>query len=290
MTWDKENPKSEYPKSELCKPAAHYNKSRAKRGIPCSDLGFRKFGFKLVLALILLFYLSSLAQAFSFAVFGDNHGNLRMLSDIFTRIKADRDIQFAVNVGDMVNRGDASQFKAYADFVNNSGVKVYHVMGNHDAYNGDGQFIKYFGRTYYSFDHENAHFIVLNNALNMYFDETQLDFLEKDLEANKGRGIFVFFHKPAFDPSNVYREFVMSDRRLAVKMMDLFKKYKVRYVSSGHIHAYLRSESSGVVYLVTGGGGGVLHLPAFMGGFYHYVKITVDGDKVKDEVVKLYDQ
>jgi len=266
-------------------PLANY-KSRAKRGIPSSDLGFRVFGFILA---ITVFFSFQPAFAFSFAVFGDNHGNLRMLSDIFSRIKADKSIEFAVNTGDFVNDGSAEEYKAYADFVSREGVRVYNVMGNHDACRGAYRsFAKYFGPDYYSFDRGNAHFIVLDNSFRGTFDKKQFDFLESELKANRNKVLFVFFHKPNFDPSNVYSDYVMSERQMSEKMTGLFEKYRVRYVFTGHIHAYLKAERNGVVYIVTGGSGGVLHLPAMMGGFYHYIKVTVDGDRVKDEVMRLY--
>jgi len=245
----------------------------------------------LTLGIIILFlFLSVSANAFSFAVFGDNHGDLRTLSIIFSKIRSDKDVAFAVNLGDIVNNGSADEYRRYSDFISKSGIKVYNVMGNHDAVLGGYKlFAKYFGKDYYSFDHENAHFVILNNSFRSFFDEAQKDFLIKDLEANKGKPTFVFFHKPTFDPSDVYTAYLASDRKMTEKMMEIFEKYRVRYVMAGHIHAYLKTQRNGIVYIVSGGAGGPLHLPASLGGFYHFVKITVDGDRIKDEVVRLYE-
>ncbi|MFA4967559.1 MAG: metallophosphoesterase [Candidatus Margulisiibacteriota bacterium] len=253
----------------------------------CSGQAVKKSSGLAVILFLLLFQSSF---AFSFAVFGDNHNDVNTLSTIFSKIKADKNIAFAVNLGDFVNNGSAADYKQYVDFIDKSGIKVYNVMGNHDAAHGGYKlFAKYFGKDYYSFDHENAHFLVLNNSFKVFFDKTQMDFLLKDLKANQGKPIFVFFHKPTFDPSEVYTNYLASDRKTAEKMMEIFKRYKVRYVMTGHIHAYLRAERDGVIYIVTGGAGGPLHLPASLGGYYHYVKVTVDGDQIKDEVVRLYE-
>lgn len=64
----------------------------------------------------------------------------------------------------------------------------------------------------------------------------------------------------------------------------------MRYVFAGHIHGYGREERNGTVYILTAGGGAPLYLPAFDGGFYHYVKVTVDGNKITDELVKVYNE
>jgi predicted phosphodiesterase len=71
------------------------------------------------------------------------------------------------------------------------------------------------------------------------------------------------------------------------ELMALFKKYQVKMVVTGHIHGYARAERDGVIYLVTAGAGAPLYLPADFGGFYHYVKITVDGNKISEQVIKI---
>jgi hypothetical protein len=63
----------------------------------------------------------------------------------------------------------------------------------------------------------------------------------------------------------------------------------VNYVFAGHIHGYASSKRNGTVYIVSGGGGGPLHLPEDFGGFYHYVKIKVEGENIFDKIVRVYE-
>jgi len=170
------------------------------------------------------------------------------------------------------------------------GIPIYHVKGNHDAvYSGYKYFRFFFGPSYFSFDYENSHFLILDNALKGNFTENQYKWMIKNLKENKKDHTFVFFHKPTFDVTNFFPDFIMDNRQMGALMMEDFKKYKIDYVFSGHLHAYGRAARDGVVYITSGGAGSPLHLPFFAGGFFHYMKITVDNGKITDEVIKIYD-
>jgi 3',5'-cyclic AMP phosphodiesterase CpdA len=226
--------------------------------------------------------------AFSFAVFGDNQGWPGVLPKIIRSINQDPSIDFVVSVGDTVGHPQPQDFQKYLKLVGGLNAPFHQTPGNHDlAWGGWRYYVKHFGRYYYSFDYEDAHFIVLNNAFKESFDHQQLNWLKGDLKNNTGRSIFVFMHKPTFDPSQIYRDHVMSGRRVTEELMALFKKYQVKMVVTGHIHGYARAERDGVIYLVTAGAGAPLYLPADFGGFYHYVKITVDGNKISEQVIKI---
>ncbi|MBU0574013.1 MAG: metallophosphoesterase [Candidatus Margulisbacteria bacterium] len=247
-----------------------------------------------ILLLVVFFALPALSmstspqESFSFVVFGDNQGNDRVFNKIIDSINHDPYISFAVHVGDMVDSPTEKEYQHFLGLIKRLNVKMFPTMGNHDAvYGGDKRFNKYFGRVYYSFDHKNSHFIVMDNSLKNSFGKKQFDWLITDLEKNKKVNTFVFFHKPLYDPSGIFLDYIMSSRETAEKLMDVFKTYHVKYVFFGHIHGYARSVRAGTTYILSGGAGGPLHLPPALGGFYHYVKITVKGDKIKSEVIKI---
>jgi hypothetical protein len=81
----------------------------------------------------------------------------------------------------------------------------------------------------------------------------------------------------------------MSGRKVTEELVKLFAKYKVTRVFAGHIHGYAKTERDGVVYSISGGGGGQLHLPPEFGGFYHYLRIDVDKKKITDTIRRVYD-
>ena len=231
---------------------------------------------------------------FSFVVFGDSHGNNEIFGPLLDKVNLESDLAFVVSTGDFVSYGKATQKKQYEDYlktIKKLKVPFHQVMGNHDGVkDGYKYFSQYFGPGYYSFDHENAHFIVLNNAFRVSFDKEQKAWLKVDLAKNVNKPVFVFMHKPALDPTDsVFEKYIMPGRQETKELLELFSRYKVDYVIAGHVHGYARTKRDGVVYLLVGGAGGPLHLPRELGGFFHYVKITVAGDKINDEVKMIYE-
>lgn len=246
---------------------------------------------RLVAGFLALLCLASSAFAFSFAVFGDNQGNDELLSELITSWNRDQSLDFIVNLGDFTVHGKKTEYQSFLKKTALLKVPMRYVQGNHDGVAGGWRnFEKLIGPAYYAFDHDDCRFIVLNNAFRESFDPAQFKWLKSQLAAARGKKIFVFMHKPVFDPSEIYNDYVMSGRAVTEELTKLFSKYKVRYVFAGHIHGYAKSERDGVVYMVSGGGGGPLHLPRELGGFYHYVKITVNGETVTDQVIRPYEQ
>ena len=230
------------------------------------------------------------SDSFSFVVFGDNRDGDDVFLNLIKRVNEEQDIAFAVNTGDFVSQGRESEYKKYLKMISSFKTKIYHVPGNHDMVKyGYRYFRKYFGSYYYSFDYKNSHFVILNNAFQPSFHAKQFAWLKNDLASTKKENIFVFMHRPTFDPTEIYKSYVMSGRQTVKEVMGLFKKNKVDYVFAGHIHGYARAKRDGIVYIVAAGAGAPLYLPRDFGGFYHYVKISVAGNKIRDEVIKLYD-
>jgi 1,2-diacylglycerol 3-alpha-glucosyltransferase len=234
--------------------------------------------------------LSAAAFAYSFAVFGDNQGNYTLFNDLLSKLKQEKGLNFVVQTGDFVPYGEEAHYIKYRQLMAGLKLPYYQVMGNHDGVKGGWRnFAKYFGPTYYSFDYEGDRFIIVDNAYRQSFDAKQFKWLKSELARPGARHKFVFMHKPVFDPSEIYQDHIMSSRAVIEELKRLFVKYRVDYVLAGHIHGYARSEKDGVTYIVSGGAGGPLYLPPELGGFYNYVRIDVDNDRIGDQVKMIYE-
>ena len=234
--------------------------------------------------------LTSSILAYSFVVFGDNQGYYRILNDLLAKVKQEKNLTFIVQTGDFVPYGEEEHYVKYRRLMAELDLSYYQVMGNHDGVQGGWRrFARHFGRDYYSFDYQGDRFIFLNNAFKESFDQAQFDWLKRELARPGARHKFVFMHKPVFDPSEIYRDHVMSGRAVTEELIGLFSKYKVDRVFAGHIHGYARSERDGVVYTVSGGAGGSLYLPPEFGGAYNYVRVDVNGDRISDRMVRVYE-
>ncbi len=178
--------------------------------------------------------------------------------------------KWALTMGDnQYDDGKISEFRSYLDttwgrFKN----KIRPTPGNHEYYDpagGASGYKEYFGsiampngKTYYSFDEGNWHFIALDSELSMSSSSAQLTWLKNDLAANSKKCVAAYWHHPLFnsgskgyDPTSlpVWRELYRARADL---------------VLNGHDHTYERftpqnpdagSDTNGIVAITAGLGG-----------------------------------
>lgn len=197
------------------------------------------------------------------------------------------DVDFVISGGDQVfdvmrgNRakGD-SLFTLYKTLSSRIKVPVHNTVGNHelfaiypesmeDSTHADykyGMFKRYFGDTYYAFDHKGWHFIVLN-ALDVagqkYFGqigEDQLRWLQRDLAGvSPETPIVVTLHIPLITAFNqVYpRPDQNNDAGPAIvdrdALLAVFKKHNLRLVLQGHLHWLEDLNVENRTHFITGG-------------------------------------
>lgn len=229
---------------------------------------------------------------FSFIVCGDSHGNKEVYQKIIQKVNESQ-AKFLIDLGDISKVGAESEFIDFKSLVNGLKIPYYIVIGNHDVLNGDTFFKKYFGDTYYSWDYDDVHFVVLDNVTDENaFDIGQLDWLENNLQSHKDNLVFIFVHKPPKCPfvSSDLLEFEgeKSDQRID-RFLDIAKKYKVDKIYSGHIHNQLNYSQAGISITITGGAGGPIHnVPIFgQGEFFHYILVKIEDMEYTEEVVRV---
>jgi predicted phosphodiesterase len=233
---------------------------------------------------------------FRFAILGDRTGRARQAVYAQTWGEIDRfRPDFVINAGDTIQGTDdrtaGAQWKEIRAFLDAyRKYTLYLVPGNHDIWSGSSQ--KLFEReaghpATYSFSHQNAHFIVLDNSRSSDLAPEQLKFLEEDLKKNRASDpTFVFFHKPFWLIPLKFQSGAFALHRLA-------REYGVDYVVSGHGHQLLRLERDGVTYLEVGSSGANIgevwnnDSDFAKGLFYHYVQAQVTGARAQLTVKEL---
>ena len=190
-------------------------------------------------------------------------------------------------------------------------VPLFDSPGNHEIHAGqtcaapadtlcgtpcsEEAFRGHFGQLYGSFDFGGAHFIALDTDVPDAKDAitgTQLDWLKSDLEANKGaRAIFVFSHTEFYSSPRIDSSAATSHPAVANRweLQDLFRRYPVKAVFSGHEHIYYREpaeQHDGIDYFVAGGAGAPLYASPDRGGFSHYLVVRLSGTKLSYDVIE----
>lgn len=234
-------------------------------------------------------------ESFSFAfmtdihVFQQNNAEEGLLKAI--RAVNEQNPDFVLTGGDNVMDASAQsyarasgQYNLFKETMKHLRMPYYPAFGNHEYCRRDTEnrpvapekykdlFKSHFGDTYYTFEHKNWHFIVLDSIMfgkdeNYYYgsiDPVQMDWLKSTLEAiGKEKPVVVTLHVPllsvgdqvvvdgsgkrsGFTPRSVVK------RKNAQELVDLFGKYNVKLVLQGHLHMYEEILFKGIRY-ITGG-------------------------------------
>lgn len=234
---------------------------------------------------------------FRFSILGDRTGS--PTPEIYGRVWREIDLlhpDFVINVGDTIQGGDDRRAPAeWSELRSNffdryKHYPLYFTAGNHDVFSETSKEIyeKETGRAVqYSFNYQDAHFTVLDNSRTNTLTAAQMEFLAKDLEANKAKSPkFVFFHRPYWLP---LLKLGASD----FPLHKLARQYGVSHVVSGHGHQFVHMVRDGVTYMEVGSSGGTIDRglergEGFKEGwFYHHVWGRVKGSQVSFSVKEI---
>ncbi len=243
--------------------------------------------------------LEKIRGKFTFIVLGDNRSG----DDVYRKLismAVQRKPAFIVNTGDQVP--DEDDLKEWAKFWEMSKpikVPYFLTVGNHDVNDAKSELIYREqvdlpgNELYYSFKAGNSLFIVLDSYLTgeqKKITGEQYKWLEGVLAKATQRYKFIFLHHPLYPDKDKGRHYGNSLDRYPGdrdKLQALFVKHKVTTVFTGHDHLYLRTTVDGIPHIIAGGGGAPLYANEKDGGFYHFIVVTVDGDKVSAEVIDI---
>ena len=227
---------------------------------------------------------------FRFVVYSDSQNDPAEHTRVLRGIVAAHP-RFVLHAGDMTQKGRdparwAREFFGPAAALLAT-TPIYTCLGNHEG--GASLYYRYFtlpsggGREHeewYSFDYADAHFVVLDTNTDFSPGSAQYAWLEKDLKATREQWLFVVNHQPVFS-SGMHG----GSEKEQQYLVPLYQTYHVDAVFSGHDHQYERSDNRGVVYFVTGGGGGPLYpinvslnpFQRFAESTHHFCAVDISG-------------
>jgi Icc protein len=251
--------------------------------------------FRLIATLLLLLAPLDAAtrpESFHFVILGDRTGGSQPgVYEQALKAAAAENPAFVITVGDTIEGlNDATAETEWQEITRTlkpyRRFPLYLAAGNHDIWSDRSErlFQKYAEHApHYSFDYKQAHFTVLDNSRSEQFGAEEIAFLEKDLQRHAARPVkFIVAHRPSWLMDVVLRNSNFTLHSLA-------KKYGVRYVIAGHVHAMLRFELDGVTYISMASSGG--HLRASRkyedGWFFGYALVEIAGKDVRMQIKEL---
>jgi 3',5'-cyclic-AMP phosphodiesterase len=230
---------------------------------------------------------ASVAATFEFAFLTDIHlrpdmgapKGFQMAIDAVNRLNPD----FVLTGGDLVFdvlRGNKeksdSLFLLYKDMIRSFNMPVYHCVGNHDLFaiyeespedenHPDYKyrmFTRHLGDTYYAFEYEGWHFIVLNSLdvtedkkYKGFVSEGQMEWLKQTLEkVDKAAPVVVVTHIPLITTW----QFVNGGGGTrtvenSAEVFSLFENHNLKLVLQGHIHWKESGFVNDRFHFITGG-------------------------------------
>jgi predicted phosphodiesterase len=197
---------------------------------------------------------------------------------------------FVVHVGDMIHGYTYDpavarrEWKRFKKQIAPLSSPFYPTPGNHDVTTPEIEPVygEIWGndKYYYSFNHDNIHFIVLDVFYRGKFNDIsgdQLEWFKKDLEKNKNAdNIFISLHAPLH----------LSDKFDWNPIHAMIKKYPVRAVFTGHSHIYDYRKKDGIDYFCLNSSGGMRMYSHLLGHSHHYLIVSVNGKKIDYAVVE----
>ena len=241
----------------------------------------------------------SVEPPFRFAVVGDNRDGEKVYNQLMRAI-VERKPNFLIHLGDMIPYPHEREWQAFFEISKQINFPFFPVVGNHDVGTTKRgveiyreQFFLPGGKTYYAFRAGGILFVVLDSEEGKRrIIEEQRSWLEDTLSSSQETFKFVFLHAPLFPPKNSLKKGNALDKypRERDDLHRLFVKTKVKAVFAGDDHRYDRTEKDGIPYLISGGGGAPLAAFEESGGYFHYLWISVQKERVEGEVVDLEGQ
>ena len=200
-------------------------------------------------------------DVFRFAIIGDRTGETvpGVYAQCWREAAADHP-NFVLTVGDTIQGGDdktveAEWRQAWQILAPYQHLEIFFTPGNHDVWSAASAqaYEKYTKHpVHYSFDYEQAHFVVLDNSRSEQLPAGEIAFLQQDLEAHCKQPLkFVVSHRPSWILQAMFNNPQFPLQRLC-------KKYGVQFVIAGHLHEMLSFDLEGVRYLSMASSGGHL--------------------------------
>jgi len=237
--------------------------------------------------------------SFSFGVYGDCRGGYKINAQILRALQ-EKGVRFILFTGDFTNGAGQSEydmwFKEAGDVL--AFIPFMPVHGNHEIMKNTyfDQFALPGNEMWFSYDYGPVHFVHLLSHTEDYALQ-QRGWLLQDLKSTTLPWKIVVAHHPAYSAGGEHgcTQFVLDH------WVDVFERTGVNIYFCGHDHDYERTwpirngriDASGVIYVVTGGGGAPLveagrdWWTAVSESVYHYCVVEVQRSLLRVTVYRL---
>jgi len=222
---------------------------------------------------------------YQFAVIGNMNNSLQIFTTRFLPLVKQRKIAFIISVGNAVFDGEEDKYRLLYRNLKDINIPYLLTAGPNEMEDfGAGKFYRHFGPYFFSFHLNTSYFIFLDSTGKTAW-KWQLRWLKEELtRAEKFPHKFVFLNHAVFPLPDFSREDSpdVLQANIRNQLRDIFSNSQVQAVFSGGYPTFHDTLVSGVRYIITGGGGGLLLEPQDQ---YQFVTVAVEPERVGYENV-----
>jgi len=187
-------------------------------------------------------------------IYGDTRNHPEIHIELIRQVQK-KDFTLVFHTGDQNQKGTRqTEYDSFLEIIAPLDSEFHAVRGNHER--DLKLFLANFpgpqGRSFYSFADEDFKYIILDSNISLLPLEDQYNWLVQELE-RADLPVIIFLHHPVFSSGAHGQEL-----GLELYLPNLFKRYNVTLVVSGHEHSLEHLVYEDVHYLVSGGGGAPL--------------------------------
>lgn len=227
--------------------------------------------------------------SFSFAVVGNVNNSVGIFERTIIPMINKSGADFVVSAGDAVLSGGEDKYRAIYRSLSRLEMPYLLTYGEHEhSLLGGYWFYDHFGPYLFAFSAGNSRFVFLDGTGKTAWN-WQLRWLEEELSAGQSRHTFIFSGRPLWPVDR--RGLLGFDRDppppedFHERFAGLVEGFGVDAVFSAHLPLFSLQRRNHTSYVVTGGAGGlVLNTDR---SYYHYLQVTVEGDRVEIIPVRL---
>jgi hypothetical protein len=235
---------------------------------------------------------TSRAQNFTFAVLGDRTGGAT--EGVFEQVIADVEFlspDLVLTVGDHIegylpdSAGIEAEWEYVVGLLESLGIEYHLTPGNHDIWDAQSRriYARRFGPPDTAFVYNDNLFIILDVSTHYKADNLPVErirWLEDTLQRETGyANVFVFYHKPFW-----CEDFSFQRPNL---LHDIFRRYEVDAVFTGHYHRHFYTERDGIRYFgISSSGGSLPYGGRGKGSFYSYLLVRIEAEDMEVRVLE----
>lgn len=225
-------------------------------------------------------------ESFKFAVVGNIKNSIGIFDKKIIPLLNNSDVDFVISAGNAVSSGGEDKYRALHRTFSRLNMPYLLTFGEeeHSAF-GAFRFYDHYGPYVFAFSAGNQRFVFLDSTGKTSWD-WQMRWILEALEVPASHSFLFVAHSPLFNlqiPGYMKKHLMGQEE--GEKLKSTLSSLDIDFVFSSGLPLFLSEEEGSVQYVITGGAGGLLLNED--DSFYHYVMVTVDGDSVTVEPVKL---